>query len=378
MGEPALDGGALGDRQGERLAALVHPLGQPGLLRPQLLGLPVELVGVAAGPLRLGVGREVPRALVGEPGDRAQPLGQRGEREPGLLRLGELGRLGRHRRVELGLLLAGLGQAGLEHGAAGEDRGLVGHLALELVAERQVVVGQQPQPRVAQVGLDGRGPAGDLGLPAERLEAAVELGRQVDQPGQVGLHRLELAERLLLALAVLEHARGLFDDRPPGLGARVQDLVELALADDDVHLAAETAVGEEVLDVEQAAGVAVDRVLALAGAEHQPADRHLGVVDRQRAVGVVDGERDLGPTQRRAGGGAGEDDVFHLAAAQRLRALLAHHPGERVDDVGLARAIRADDAGDAGLEAERGGGRERLEAAQGEGLQVHVPSPPPE
>ena len=42
-----------------------------------------------------------------------------------------------------------------------------------------------------------------------------------------------------------------------------------------------------------------------------------------------------------AAGGAGEDDVLHLAAAQRLGALLADHPGEGVDDVGLAGAVRA-------------------------------------
>ena len=61
----------------------------------------------------------------------------------------------------------------------------------------------------------------------------------------------------------------------------------------------------------------------------------------QRAVGVVDGQHDLGAAQRGAAGGAGEDDVLHLAAAQRLGALLAHHPGQRVDDVGLARAVGA-------------------------------------
>ena len=134
----------------------------------------------------------------------------------------------------------------------------------------------------------------------KRLEPPAQLAGQVDEPGQVGLHRVKLAQRLLLALAVLEYAGRLLDDRPPGLRARVQDLVELALADDHVHLAAEAAVGQQVLDVEQAAAVAVDRVLALPGAEHQPADRHLGVVDRQRAVAVVDGERHLGPAQRRA------------------------------------------------------------------------------
>ena len=257
------------------------------------------------------------------------------------------------------------------------DRGLVGRLARLFVPQRDVVVGEQAEPGVAQVGLDGGRLAGDLRLPAQGLQAPVELRGQVDEPGQVDLHRLKLAQRLLLALAVLEDAGRLLDDRAPRLGAGVQDLVELALADDDVHLAAKPAVGEQVLHVQQAAAVAVDGVLALAGAEHQPADRHLGVVDRQGAVGVVDGERDLGAAERGAGGGAGEDDVFHLAAAQALGALFAHHPGERVDDVGLARAVGADDTGDPRLEAQRGGRGERLEAAQGEGLQVHEPSPPP-
>src|SRR6202043_2655498 len=100
---------------------------------------------------------------------------------------------------------------------------------------------------------DGRGFPRAPGLPAKRLAPPAELAGQVDEPGQVDLHRVKLAQRLLLALAVLEYAGRLLDDRPPGLGARVQDLVELALADDHVHLAAEAAVGQQVLDVEQAA-----------------------------------------------------------------------------------------------------------------------------
>ena len=70
-------------------------------------------------------------------------------------------------------------------------------------------------------------------------------------------------------------------------------------------------------------------------------------------------------------GRAGEDDVLHLAAAQRLRALLAEHPADRVDDVGLARAVRADDAGDARLEAQRRRRGEGLEALQRQALEVH-------
>ena len=214
--------------------------------------------------------------------------------------------------------------------------------------------------------------AGGLGLAAERAELAADLAGEVVDPGEVGLHRLELAERLLLALAVLEDAGGLLDEAAALLGGGAQHGVELALADDDVHLAADAGVGQQLLDVEQPAGRAVDGVLRAAVAEHRPRDRHLGVVDRQRAVGVVDGQGHLGAAQRRTAGGAGEDDVLHLAAAQRLGALLAHDPGERVDDVGLAGAVGPDDAGDAGLEAQRGGRGEGLEALQGQALDVHA------
>ena len=118
-------------------------------------------------------------------------------------------------------------------------------------------------------------------------------------------------------------------------------------------------------------GRAVDGVLGAAGPEHGPADGDLGVVDRQRAVGVVDGQHHLGAAERRPARRAGEDDVLHLAAAQALGALLAHHPGQGVDDVGLAGAVGTDDAGDARLQLQRGRRCEGLEPLEGQALQVH-------
>ena len=150
----------------------------------------------------------------------------------------------------------------------------------------------------------------------------------------------------------------------------MQDRVELALTDDDVHLPSDAGVGEQFLDVEQAAGLPVDGVLRPAVAEHDAADRHLGVVDRQGTVGVVDREHDLGPTERRPARGAGEDDVFHLPAAQALGPLLAHHPGDGIDDVALAGAVGTDHAGDAWFEVHRRRGREGLEPSEREALEV--------
>ena len=58
-----------------------------------------------------------------------------------------------------------------------------------------------------------------------------------------------------------------------------------------------------------------------------------------------------------------------FAAAQRPRALRAEHPRDRVDDVRLARPVRADDDADAGLELERGLVGEGLEALQRQRLE---------
>ena len=252
---------------------------------------------------------------------------------------------------------------------------LAAGVARELLAEADELVGEQPRLRVADDRRDGGGFACDLGLTSEGLELASQLAGEIAQTREVRLHRIELAERLLLAAPVLEDARGLFDEPAAILRGCLQDGVEPPLSDDDVHLAAETRVAEQLLHVEQPAGVAVDRVLARPVAEERAADRDLGVLDRQCAVGVVDRELHLGAAERAARGGAREDDVLHLAAAERLGPLLAHDPGEGVDHVRLARPVGSDDARDPGFEREGRRLRERLEPFERHALQVHGRAP---
>src|SRR5699024_6312182 len=112
------------------------------------------------------------------------------------------------------------------------------------------------------------------------------------------------------------------------------------------HFAADARVAEQLLDIHEPGLGAVDLVFAGPVAEHATGDRDLGVLDWQLAVGVVDDEGDLRAPQRFAVTGAGEDDVLHLAAAQGLRPLLPHHPCQGVDDIGLTRAVGADDRAD--------------------------------
>ena len=289
-----------GDGRLERGAGQLDLAGQLGLGRADALGLGGQVVGVGAAGALLPGAAEQADPVGGQGRGAAQALAQGREPVPDLAGLAQ-GRCGLGGlALERGQAGAGGGQGALDLLATDAQRALVGDLLLERGGELREVVGEQPGAGVAQVGLDDRGLAGDLRLPAERAELAADLPRQVTEPRQVGLHGLELAERLLLALAVLEDARGLLDEPAALLGRRAQHRVELALADDDVHLAAQAGVGQQVLDVEEPAALPVDRVLGPAVAEQRPRDGDLGVLDRQRAVGVVDGERDLGAAQRRA------------------------------------------------------------------------------
>ena len=98
-------------------------------------------------------------------------------------------------------------------------------------------------------------------------------------------------------------------------------------------------------------GRPVHRVLAVAGPEQGPRDRHLGELCRKPPGRVVDRERDLGAAERRPLGGAGEDDVVHLRGADHSRSLRPEHPRHGVDDVRLSGAVRADDDRDARLDS---------------------------
>ena len=369
-----LDLAAGGDRRVERRLGLRGLCYQRLLLLTEDGGLRAQLFGIAGTVVRdvVLILRKQPDPFGGQRPGGHETLTQRGEGKPSLL--GESHQRRRLERLELerGQSRANGGQGILNLGTTGDQGGLVSHLLHEGAGQLDQVVGKHPKSSVACVGLDRGRSARSLSLATERPELAADLTREVVDPGEVDLHRLHLAQRPFLALAMLQDTGSLLDEAASFLGSGTQDGIELPLADDDMHLVADAGVGEQLLDVQQPAGRAIDGVLGAAVAKHRPSDRDLGVVDRERAIGVVDRQRHLGPPKGSSTGGAGENDVLHLAATQGLGTLLAHHPGEGVNDVRLACTVRADDAGDSGLELQRGCRRKRLEAPQGQALDVHV------
>ena len=100
---------------------------------------------------------------------------------------------------------------------------------------------------------------------------------------------------------MLEDSGSFLDKTSAVLGGCRQDGVQSTLAHDDMHLATETRIGQKLLDIEKSAGLPVDGVFRLTVAEQDSRNGHFGVLDRQCAIRVVDGQRDFGATERSAG-----------------------------------------------------------------------------
>ena len=266
--------------------------------------------------------------------------------------------------VELGQTVADLAIT------SAKRRGLVAQ-AFEAGLEPADLVADEVEADRRRLGHQSAVATGGVGLALQWRQPSSHLSQQVVQPQQAGLGRFEASFGLLSPLAVLQDPGRLFDDGSPILGACVQHLIDLALADDDVLAAADTGVGQQVGDVQQATRDTVELVLGLSAAEQDPGDGHLGELDRQRAGGVVDRERHLRSSERRAVRRSREDHVVHLRTAKRSCALGAEHPRDGIHEVRLPRPVRPHHHGETRLEVEHGLVCERLEAPQCQRLEEH-------
>ncbi len=241
-----------------------------------------------------------------------------------------------------------------------------------------------PRTRVGEIDLgDARAQRGDLdpellgalgrrGLKGKRPQALAHL--LLDVPSALDLHGDARELQLGAVAAALELSKpgSFLDERAPVLRLGRQHLLDLALADDRVHRRSEADVGEDLDEIGAPNRSAVDEVLALGPAHEPPRDGDLGEIEiRPRAVLVVEDELDLAVLGGLAIAATGEQHVVRLLRAELGRRQRPGRPDDRVGDVGLAGAVRADDDGDPRLERDLEGLRERLEAADAKRAQVH-------
>ena len=211
-------------------------------------------------------------------------------------------------------------------------------------------------------------------LPLQRVDLLRQLPDHVLEPGEIGLGRLQPQLGLVAARMQAGDAGGFFQHAAALLGLGLDDLADAALMHQRGRARAGRGVGEQELHVARAHLAAVEpvhRALLTLDAARDLERLVLVELRRRRAVGVVEEQHHLGGVARRPRVGAGEDHVVHARGAQRLVRGLAHHPAQRLDQIGFAAAVRADHAGQAVLDVEVGRLDEGFEPEQTQLVEFH-------
>ena len=220
---------------------------------------------------------------------------------------------------------------------------------VQLIGQHLHIVHGQLRARLPNGGLHRGRLLRGLRLPSQRPQLLAQLIGEVMQPVQVGLHVQQLALGFFFSTPMLQHTSGFLNERAAIFRLGFQDLRQPALSHDHVHFPADAGIAQQFLHVHEACFGSVDLVLAGAIAEHAAGDGDFRIVDGKCAIGVIDGEGDFRASQRLALTRAGEDDIFHLAAAQGFRGVLPHHPGQSVHHIGLPGSVGSHHGADAGF-----------------------------
>ena len=273
--------------------------------------------------------------------------------------------------AERGLGGALRGDGGLQRGfqprAVGLQRG--GGRGQRLPAQCQ-----QPGLQLALSGAQRPVLLGGTRLPGQHLQAALEFLAHVGEAVEVLARVADAGFGLAPAFLVLRDAGGLFEEGTQFLGPGVDDARDHALLDDRVAARPEAGAEEQLGHVAPPAARAVQEVLAGAVAVDEAAHRDLGVARpgaAEAAFGVVEHQFDAGLADGLARRRTAEDHVAHRLAAQARGRRLAHHPAHGVDDVGLAAAVRAEDADEVRTQVDRDGIDEGLESGEAYPGQAH-------
>jgi hypothetical protein len=192
-------------------------------------------------------------------------------------------------------------------------------------------------------------------LSLQTLDLLVDLRQHVLESHEIFLGAFQAQLGLMAARMQARDAGRLFEDQSARLRFGRDDFANLALPHEGRRARAGRSVREEQLDVPRPHLAAIDAIcragLALDAARHFDG---FSVVEggRRQTIGVVEHEADFGHVARRTIAAAREDHVLHAGRAHVLVGILAHHPSQGLDEIGLAAAVRPDDSGEARFDGE--------------------------
>ena len=202
------------------------------------------------------------------------------------------------------------------------------------------------------------------GLALKGANLPLHLLDDIGDTEKVRLGVLQLAERLLLLRLVLRDAGSLFEDGASVFRAAVEQLRRAPLLHDGVGAPADAGVHEEIVDVLEPAGGAVDQILRLAVTKDAAGDADFVPLDPQFLLALREGHGYLGHVVGLACVGSVENDICHLSATQSLGRLFSEHPANGIQDIRLAASVRADNCRDTSMKAQGCLGGKGLESDQ--------------
>ena len=111
---------------------------------------------------------------------------------------------------------------------------------------------------------------------------------------KVRFGRFQFAQRLALLRFVFCDAGRFFENRAPIFRTRAQDQVDLALFHHRVGAAPHSGVGEQILNVAQAAGRFVQEIFGVSVAINAPRHANVVPIDSEIVRAITQGQRDFG------------------------------------------------------------------------------------
>ena len=191
---------------------------------------------------------------------------------------------------------------------------------------------------------------------------------------------IEFAQGLLFLLLKLGDACRFLKDHAAFRRLALDDVRDLALGHDAVAVPPDAGAHEQLLDIAQSAGGAVQKIFTAAIAEYASSYGDFGKAQVHPGglevlfIHITERNRDFSHTGGFTASGAfsaTENDVSHFATTQCLGGLFTQDPSYSIGDIGFAASIGSNHGGNARFEIQGGFIRKRLKSNGLQAFEIH-------
>ncbi len=180
----------------------------------------------------------------------------------------------------------------------------------------------------------------------ETFHVLFDLEQQILYAFQISIRVFQLFQRFLLALFEFGDAGSLFEKHSPRIVFIVEQVINHSEFNNGVAVGCNSGIEEQIRDVFQATGHAIQEIFTFTAPVQPAGDRDLRIFRWENVLCVVNGEGNLGHLLSRSLTGAVKDDILHLLGPEGAGFLFAQYPANRVNNVRFSAAIGSDNTRD--------------------------------